>query len=209
MTPEDYGAILLELVRQPIPVNNYRNKAGSGRSQTFGVVNRRCMPPDYSRHCWQRPYLYKLLLEFGKKFVTPAGIPFTSITVNQNYLASKHRDKGNVGPSYLVSFGPYTGGELQIFEGDLSGCHDVRTPMVTDFSKVYHAVLPFTGDRYSLVYYVAKNSAGLPAPSVESVDGKLVFKRGDEVVRGLPHPLKGRVKPPMRVIKCDAVVEFL
>jgi hypothetical protein len=208
LTSDDYGDILLELVRQPIPVNNYRNKAGSGRSQTFGVVNRRCLPPDYSRLCWQRPYLYKLLLDFGKKHV-PADIPFTSITVNQNYRADKHRDKGNVGRSYLVSFGPYTGGELQIFEGDLSGCHNVRTPIIADFSKVYHAVLPFTGDRYSLVYYVAKNSDGLPAPTVESVEGKWAFKRGDEVVAGLPHPLRGRKKVPMTIVKCDAVVEFV
>ena len=207
-TTEDFGPILLELLRQPIPVNNYRNKAGSGRSQTFGVVNRRCLPPDYSRLCWQRPYLYRLLLEFGQKFVVPAGVAFTSITVNQNYLASKHRDKGNVGPSYLVSFGPYSGGELQIFEGDLSGCHDVRNPMVTDFSKAFHEVRPFTGDRYSLVYYTAKNSGSLPAPSVEQVDGKSVFKRGGEVVMGLPHPLRGRKKIPMSIIRCDAEVTF-
>jgi hypothetical protein len=81
--------------------------------------------------------------------------------------------------------------------------------MVTDFSKAFHEVRPFTGDRYSLVYYVAKNSDGLPAPSVESIDGKWVFKRGTEIVTGLPHPLKGRVKPPMRVVKCDVVVEFV
>jgi len=205
-TSEDFTSIIEELNRCPLPVNHYRNKSGSGRSQAFGVVNRRCLPPDYSRLCWQRPYLYKLLLDYGKKFVP---IPYTSITVNQNYLASKHRDKGNVGNSYLVAFGDYTGGELQIYEGDLSGCHDVRTPLTTDFSKVFHEVKPYVGNRYSLVYYVAKKSSGLPAPSVEMINGKWTFKRGDEAINGLPHPLKGRVKPKMMVIKCDAVVEFV
>jgi len=207
-TAEDFTEIIAELERQPIPVNNYRNKSGSGRSQAFGVVNRRSCPPDYSRHCWMRPYLYKLLLEFGNKFV-PADIAFTSITVNQGYLAAKHRDKGNVGVSYLVAFGDYTGGELDILEGDISGCYNVRTPIVADFSKVYHAVRPFQGTRYSLVYYVAKNSDGLPPPSVEKVGTKWVFKRGEEIVTSLPHPLKGRVKPPMRIVHCDAVVEFV
>jgi len=205
-TADDFKPIIDELTRMPLPINHYRNKSGSGRSQAFGVVNRRCLPPDYSRLCWQRPYLYKLLLDYAEKFVP---IPFTSITVNQNYLASKHRDKGNVGNSYLVAFGDYTGGELQIYEGDLSGCHDVRNPLITDFSKVFHEVKPYDGNRYSLVYYVAKKSGGLPPPSIEMINNKWTFKRGDDIVVGLPHPLKGRVKPKMTVVKCDAIVEFI
>jgi hypothetical protein len=144
-------------------------------------------------------------LEFGSKFVS---IPFTSITLNQNYAAAKHRDKGNVGPSYLVSFGEYTGGALSIHEGDLSGSHDVRTPLITDFSKILHSVEPFEGQRYSLVFYTAKKSEGLPPPSVESVEGAWVFKRGDEIVKGLPHPLKGRKRMAMAKIDADVSVSF-
>jgi len=202
---QDFAPIINELTRQPLPTNLYRNKAGPGRSQAFGVVSRRCLPPDYSRLCWQRPYLYKLLLDFGTKFVT---IPYTSITLNQNYAASKHRDKGNVGPSYLVAFGTYTGGALTIHEGDLSGQKDVRTPLITDFSKVFHSVEPFEGQRYSLVFYTAKKSEGLPPPSVEQVDGSWVFKRGDEIVKGLPHPLKGRTRPVMSKVDTDVSVSF-
>jgi hypothetical protein len=203
---EDLQYIIDELVRQPIPTNNYRNKSGSGRSQAFGVVARRCLAPDYSRMSWQRAYLYKLLLDFGQKHVS---IPFTSITVNQNYKAAPHKDKGNVGESYLVAFGNFTGGELQIYDGDLSGCHDVRTPLIADFSKILHSVKEFTGTRYSLVYYTAKKSEGLPPPSVELLGGKWVFRRGTEIVYGLPHPLRGRKKIPMSIIHCDAVVEFV
>lgn len=202
---QDFAPIINELTRQPLPTNLYRNKAGPGRSQAFGVVSRRCLPPDYSRLCWQRPYLYKLLLDFGTKFVT---IPYTSITLNQNYAASKHRDKGNVGLSYLVAFGTYTGGALTIHEGDLAGTHDVKTPLITDFSKVFHSVEPFEGQRYSLVFYTAKKSEGLPPPSVEQVDGSWVFKRGDEIVKGLPHPLKGRTRPVMSKVDTDVSVSF-
>ena len=180
-----------ELERLPIPVNKYRPTSGEGRSQCFGVVNRRCLPPDYSRQSWTRPYLYKLLLDYGREHVK---IPYTSITVNQNYQAGPHYDKGNLGESYLVGFGDYTGGELEIHEGPLKGLHDVRTPVTTDFSKVLHSVRVFEGKRYSLVYYTSKKSEGLPEPSVEFIEGKWVFKRGGVVCKGLPHPLKDRVK---------------
>jgi len=180
-----------ELERLPIPINKYRLSSGDGRSQAFGVVNRRCLPPDYSRNCWTRPYLYHLLLEYGKANVK---IPFTSITVNQNYKADAHRDKGNVGQSYLVGFGDYTGGELEIHEGVQTGLHDIRQPMIADFTRVLHSVKDFQGSRYSLVYYTCKKSDGLPDASVEFQEGKWVFLRGGVVCKGLPHPLAGRVK---------------
>jgi len=180
-----------ELERLPIPVNKYRLSSGEGRSQCFGVVNRRCLPPDYSRNSWTRPYLYKLLLDYGREHVPFA---FTSVTVNQNYQAGPHYDKGNLGESYLVGFGDYNGGELEFHEGPLKGLHDVRTPVTTDFSKVLHSVRVFEGKRYSLVYYTCKKSDGLPEASVEFIEGKWIFKRGGVVCKGLPHPLAGRVK---------------
>lgn len=183
---EAFKDIIEELRRLPIPKNEYRKLTGSGRSQAFGVVNRRCLKPDYSRQCWLRPYLFKLLLDFAEKYVE---IPWTSITLNQNYAAGRHRDRGNIGESYLVAFGDYTGGELKMWEGDLSGCHNIcRKPIVADFSKIEHSVEPFEGERYSLVFYVCRGEYILPPPSVREVDGKWVFFRGEEACHGLPHP---------------------
>lgn len=192
---EAFQPIIEELIRRPLETNKYRLKSGLGKSQCFGVVNRRSMPPDYSRNCWTRPYLYKLLLEFAEKYVT---IPYTSITVNQNYKAKAHKDKGNKGESFLVAFGNYTGGNLKILEGELMGEHDVRTPLITDFSKILHEVQEFQGERYSLVFYTInptnlQNAPTLPPPSVIKSGNKFYFKRGDEIIKdGLPHPLKGR-----------------
>ena len=192
MNADDFADILKELERVPISVNKYRNVAGDGRSQAFGVVGRRGLPCDYSRQCWLRPYLYKLLLEFGSKHITH---PYTSITVNQNFRAAPHRDKGNISVSTVVAFGEYEGGQLEIFEGEKKGVWDVKhQPVITDFSKALHSVRDFTGNRYSLVYYTAKKSEELPLPSVRDVNGKLAFFRGEEQVKGLPHPLKGRKK---------------
>ena len=197
---EAFGDMLEELKKQPLAVNHYRKKVGDGRSQAFGVVSKRCLAPDYSRQNWLRPKLYHHLLEFGAKYVD---ISFNAITVNDNYSAGKHYDKHNLGPSFLVAFGTYTGGELLIHESDLSGSHDVcRKPMTTDFSKILHSVAPFQGDRYSLVYYwfQTKKSVPLPEPSVRLENGKYWFYRGSVKItkqEGLPHPLRGKVKKPL------------
>ena len=89
-----------------------------------------------------------------------------------------------------------------IHEGVLEGSHDIRyRPIQTDFSKVFHSVEPFTGERYSLVFYTLKAtkmpSEPLPPGRAVLENGKYVFKRGDTVITaktGLPHPLRGRTK---------------
>lgn len=191
---EVFKPIIDELKRRPLEFNAYRDKAGEGRSQAFGLVNRRCLAPDYSRQNWKRPYLYKLLLDFADKYVD---ISYNAITLNQNYQASKHYDKHNAGESYLVAFGSYTGGDLLIHEGDLSGAHNIWCkPIKADFSKILHSVDPFTGDRYSLVYYwltSPRMPESIPPPSVRQEDGKWFFYRGEEkITKGLAHPLRGR-----------------
>ena len=187
---EAFDKIIEELRRQPLTDNHYRKLTGDGKSQAFGVVNRRCLKPDFSRQCWLRPYLYKLLLDFAEKYVE---IPWTSVTVNQNYAAGKHRDRGNIGESYLVAFGDYTGGELRFWEGEREGIWDInKKPIVADFSVLEHSVEPFQGERYSLVFYVCRGDYDLPVPSVRYLDGKWRFFRGEELCDGLPHPLRKR-----------------
>ena len=210
-----FADILEELKARPITINKYRDVAGSGRSQSFGLVNKRCMPCDHSRQNWIRPKLFYHLQQFAKQYVD---IPWTSITVNQDYKCQPHRDKGNQGETFLVAFGDYQGGELVIHEGDLSGTHDIRCkPIKTDFSKVLHSVKDFTGHRYSLVFYTLKPTKmpKEPIPKGEAVfeDGKYVFKRGGVVVNpkeGLGHPLKGRKKvaPMIQKTSGEFIVTF-
>lgn len=195
--PEAFQEILEELETHPLQTNEYRNKAGSGRSQTFGIVGRRSLPPDYSRQNWLRPKLYHHLLEFAQKYVD---LSWNAITVNQNYQADKHYDKNNKGDSFLVAFGDFTGGRLQIHEGPLSGAHDIRhNPIKADFSKILHSVEGFEGNRYSLVFYWFENSRSVPLPSnsVKKEGDKYFFYRGEEKItrkNGLPHPLRNRKK---------------
>lgn len=189
--------IYTELKRKPLDVNKYRNKAGQGRSQAFGVVNKRCMPADASRQNWLRPKLYYHLLEFGKKYVP---FEFNAITVNCNYQAAPHRDKRNDGNSFLVAFGEFSGGELEIHEGPYLGLHNIRhKPIIADFSTMLHSVKPFEGERYSLVFYKATLKNPLPEFSVRIEDGEYFFFRGDQKItkkNPLPHPLQKKQRNP-------------
>lgn len=215
--PEAFDDILKELLRRPLPVNLFRKKVADGHSNAFGLVNRRCMPCDYSRLCWNRPYLYKLLLDFAEKYVK---VPWTSITVNENYRAGPHTDRNNYGDSFLVAFGSYTGGNLKLHTQPPQSIDIKYKPLIMDFTQTTHSVEDFLGNRYSLVFYNLwsyKIPAGLPPASVKEVDGKYVFYRGDEpIYDGLPHPLKGRKKDKkkpestmgLQIIQGPVVVTF-
>lgn len=191
---EDFLDIYNELKAKPLDVNKYRDTAGIGRSQTFGVVNKRCLPPDASRQNWLRPKLYAHLLEFAEKHVP---IAWNAVTVNQNYQAGPHKDKHNRGPSFLVAFGDFIGGELEFHEGPRLGLHDIRhKPIIENFSAYTHSVRPFQGERFSLVFYSfwTPRLPDLPTFSVRQEDGDYYFYRGDEKItkkNGLPHPLRG------------------
>lgn len=190
---EDFSEILEELKRKPLDINKYRDSAGIGRSQAFGVVNKRCLPPDYSRQNWLRPKLLFHLMAFAEKHVP---IAWNAITVNQNYRADPHKDKHNTGSSFLVAFGDFTGGELEFHEGPRLGLHNIRhNPVIENFSAYTHSVKDFQGERYSLVFYQFWTSRlpDLPPFSVRIEDGQYYFYRGDEKItkeNGLPHPLR-------------------
>lgn len=207
---EAFSKIIEELVKRPLQINEYRKKVGDGRSQAFGLVHRRSAPVDFSRLCWKRTYLYSLLLEFAAEYVK---IPWTSITLNQDYKAGPHFDKHNTGPSFLIAFGEYTGGDLRVHTaGEWQGLHDVRhKPLVMDFTTNLHSVEDYVGHRYSLVFYqIQKIPPGIPAGSVKKEGNKYFFYRGEEkIIDGLPHALKGRKKEPKGVqIGGPVVVSF-
>jgi hypothetical protein len=74
---------------------------------------------------------------------------YTSIQVNKNMQCAPHRDKGNAGPSYGIGLGNYTGGKL-VVEGTP---HVLRNRFVKFDGRKLHYVTPFTGERYTLIYF--------------------------------------------------------
>lgn len=97
-------------------------------------------------HCNEE--LYNLLCEYGK---TITKIPFKSICINHNTIAEPHTDRNNTGVSCIVGLGDYSGGELVY--GDITvNIHN--NPIEFDGSKIMHYSLPFTGERYSIIFFI-------------------------------------------------------
>ena len=192
-----------------IQINKYRKGVGDGRSQCFGIVRKRSLAPDLSRCSWNDPKLHYLLMKFAREHVD---IPFTSIQVNDSLKCAAHKDKHNIGNSYIVAFGPYQGGELVISGKDYNIKH---RPMLFDGGKLEHSTKDFTGRRWSLVFHTQESPTRFPA-SRKLTDYEAVFREGQYVIawyreglsteylhrkNGLDHPLKGRKKvlPPAPV----------
>lgn len=100
----------------------------------------------------------------------PPGVkfPFTTICVNRDYAARRHRDTRNAGVSVIRAFGSFTGGRLRYWPndpgpktlpdvGDLKDSEAVQlnvcgSSVVVNSTKA-HEVEPFQGSRFSLVYF--------------------------------------------------------
>ena len=83
---------------------------------------------------------------------------YTQVTINKNFPAPAHTDSSNTGVSYLCCFGDYEGGLTAVDYGGRDKARVVKengrkAPVTFDGSKFCHWVEPWTGNRYSLVFY--------------------------------------------------------
>jgi len=91
---------------------------------------------------------------------------WTSLNVNCNYAAKKHRDGNNFGPSFIKAFGDFTGGRLKYWPEDdrqvdklerLKDSQavdiDLKKNLALFSGNCAHAVEAFQGERYSIVYF--------------------------------------------------------
>jgi len=114
----------------------------------------------------------------------PSDFPFTSISVNAAYAAPRHRDRSNAGPSLLKCFGNFEGGQLRYWPDDPARGSDLsllkeEDARVLDASgpeavafdgRKAHEVVPFTGERFSLVFFSAGRCDKTPAKTRTSLD---------------------------------------
>ena len=83
---------------------------------------------------------------------------WTSITINKNYASRVHVDKNNVGPSIIKAFGDFSGGELLVWPGGKTVmAYDVSGGLTIFDGNVHHAANDFTGERFSLIFFVSKD----------------------------------------------------
>ena len=74
---------------------------------------------------------------------------WTSIQVNDNTVARKHVDSGNVGVSLTMGFGDYEGGEFTTQGKE----YDIRHRAVLVDGAIEHGSKPFTGRRFSVILF--------------------------------------------------------
>ena len=103
------------------------------------------------------PKYKKLFIETKKLMrLKDPKFKYTSIQYNKNQRAARHRDAKNVGFSYIVGMGNYTGGELIIFDENEKNPkkHNIKNRFYLFNGSIYpHETASFKGERYSLVFY--------------------------------------------------------
>lgn len=189
-----FDRLLSMLVYDHVPLNRERGNSGAGRSVCFGIVGKRSSPTGPSRWNTRRPEVWEELQKIASGLPVPEG--WTSCVVNMDYCALPHYDSGNVGPSCIVSFGCYTGGELVLDSSD--GRVEVNTflrPVVGDFSAVRHWTKPLSGLKFSLVYFKIDDTGAKRARiKQKQLTAEEVMTYVDETHMFNPVPAVSRVK---------------
>ena len=134
-----------------------RTQSGRPYCQSF-IFGKNMKDPAGAMSWWSTafPDQYEQLCALIKKYCP--GFKFTHITLNRNLRCKRHRDRGNAGPSLICGFGPFQGGKL-IVENPTTGeevAHDVRRRLVSfNGAKQPHETAPYTGERYTCVWYTS------------------------------------------------------
>lgn len=107
--------------------------------------------------------------------------PFTSININRGYAGKLHRDANNFGPSMIRALGKFTGGELNYWPSDPKrGPLEALSPkpdLSVDISKNLlmfdgnrgHSVNNFRGERFSLVFFTAREARKATAEQAKTL----------------------------------------
>jgi hypothetical protein len=151
MDPKLFEPLIQLLKDKPIEIYRERKNSGVGRSLPFGILNRRNYGLGHSRNNTRYTEHYKELLKLSE--IIPMTFKYTTIMLNDNYKTLPHKDKNNDGISLIVGFGDYEGGNIDI-EGKE---YDIRyKPLEMDAETMLHSTMPWTGSRYSIVFFRIK-----------------------------------------------------
>lgn len=100
---------------------------------------------------------------------------WTSISLNIDYQAARHRDRNNLGPSAIRGLGKYRGGQLRYWKRDPLTCKvehlKKKDSMLLDIKKKVHyfdgrkahEVTHKSGQRISLVFFCVQRSERMSA----------------------------------------------
>ena len=209
LTDPTYESIAEALGTVTIPVNTSRTNLKMDAEQVvtgmcLGVVGGRGNGIITSSHTYNRPNLTASLVKFARKYALASAraeaakagrnedecedLYFTSIQVNKNYLSAMHVDGNNLGPSFIVGVGDYSNGGLWVrTHGEL----DCRHKWQLFDGNVPHCTLPYSGTRYTLIYFIQQSYKLLGrSQRNQSACHDLMLRRMD-----FPFPPPSLVKP--------------
>lgn len=148
---------IVEQMLKNIEIPRSRRKAISDepvRTVTLGQVNRPYHKfKGYSKFTEQHPQLWKAIQDMAD-YLDPKH-RYTSVTINHNVSCKPHKDRRNDGTTMIIALGDHEGGELCIDGIDYDINHK------THYFNGYlheHYNKPFTGDRWSLMFYSLRRS---------------------------------------------------
>ena len=136
-----------------IPTTSRKNVSPTPKcnSMVFGLTRRPFYGYVEAKANDDYPEVFSYLQELIQK--EHPEFEYTSITLNYNLQCQPHNDKNNKGPSMIIGLGFYEGGEL-VIEGIN---YDIKNKvLIFNGAEKEHWTNPFTGDRYSVVYYSVK-----------------------------------------------------
>jgi hypothetical protein len=125
-----------------------------GRTLNFGSGMRRFKGYGEFVTNERYPELWNALQDFSK-YALPPDFEWQTLTLNKDVKAKKHIDTFNVGESYIVGFGDYTGGKLRTYINEVDYvANDIKDrPLTFNGALIPHETEDFTGERYTLIFY--------------------------------------------------------
>jgi len=127
--------------RRGFPTGHRRMVMGVTRGRFNGKIG-------LSNHSTKYPVLYKLIFDFGKKYIP---FEFNAVHINHNVICPKHLDSKNIGISAIVSVGNYTGCKLMIENVECDPYYNIV--MFNGSEREHWNTDDLVGDRYSIVFY--------------------------------------------------------
>lgn len=139
-----------------------RNSRNKPYCMSF-IFGRNMKDPTGGLSWWSTKYpeVYAQLQALMNKY--DPSFQYTHITLNRNLRCKRHTDGGNAGLSYIAGFGSYNGGELLV-EQPPGGGGRKSSETILNLNSTFvmfngktqpHETLPFTGERFTLVYYTS------------------------------------------------------
>jgi len=159
-SPHLLDLLLVELQRTVWPTEGHRERKKI-RAQGYIILSRpgpdgsnttagRLSAAKVQKHSRVFELATKIMEEVDQDFASS----WTAIAITNNFSGSPHIDHDNVGPFYGVAVGDFEGGAICV-ESDAFEVVEVDTRYALGHvdGRNPHWVAPYTGDRYSVIYY--------------------------------------------------------